>query len=388
MDGTGETFTLTIAPKLAAVEATAWDACAGNDNPFLSYAFLSALEDSGSVGGRTGWRPQHLLLSDPAGRLVACAPLYLKNQSYGEYVFDHGWASAYENAGGRYYPKMQCAVPFTPVPGRRLLIHPEAPAEAESLLIEGMVSFARQSGVSSLHVTFLTKPEWEKLGAAGFLQRIGQQFHWLNEGYKSFDDFLGALNSRKRKSIRKERREAVEHGIEIRTLSGAEITRRHWDAFYDFYLSTSDRKWGSAYLNRSFFDLLGERLGDKVVLVMGERNGTPVCGALNLRGADTLYGRNWGALGDFKFLHFEACYYRAIDYAIEHGLARVEAGAQGTHKIQRGYLPAETYSAHWIRERPFAEAIERFLVQERASIRHQMAELATLSPFRQEETAE
>ncbi len=385
MDGTGDSFTLAIAPGLAAIEAAAWDACAGPDNPFVCHAFLSALEDSRSVGRGTGWRPQHLLLTAPDGRLVACAPLYLKSDSYGEYVFDWGWAQAYENAGGRYYPKLQCAVPFSPVPGPRLLIHPDAPAEAESLLIEGMVTFARQSGVSSLHITFPTQAQWESLGRAGFLQRIGQQFHWHNRGYKSFEDFLGDLASRKRKTIRKERREALEHGIEITTLTGGEITKRHWDAFFRFYMSTSDRKWGSAYLNRSFFDLLGERLGDKVVLVVAERDGELVAGALNLRGSDTLYGRNWGALGDFKFLHFEACYYRAIDYAIEHGLARVEAGAQGTHKIQRGYLPSETYSAHWLREPSFADAVERFLVHERAEIQAQMEGLSEHSPFRQEQ---
>jgi uncharacterized protein len=382
MDGNGDSFTLTIAPKLAAVDATAWDACAGTDNPFVSYGFLSALEDSKSVGARTGWSPQHLLLTDPGGRLVACAPLYLKSHSYGEYVFDHGWAQAYENAGGRYYPKLLCAVPFSPVPGPRLLIHPAAPADAASLLIEGMVTLARQSGVSSLHINFSTRGEWEELGSAGFLQRIGQQYHWHNDGYASFEDFLGALNSRKRKSIRKERREATEHGIEIRTLIGAEITSRHWDAFFQFYMSTSDRKWGSAYLTREFFDLLGERLGDKIVLVVAERSGELVAGALNLCGADALYGRNWGSLGDFKFLHFEACYYRAIDFAITHGLARVEAGAQGTHKIQRGYLPSETYSAHWIRDPGFAAAVDRFLIHEREQVRAQMEELATLSPFR------
>jgi predicted N-acyltransferase len=383
MDGDSDSFSLTIAPKLAAVDGAAWDACAGLDNPFVSHAFLSALEDSQSVGPRTGWRPQHLLLTDPSGRLVACAPLYLKSHSYGEYVFDHGWASAYENAGGQYYPKLQCAVPFTPVPGPRVLVHPEAPAETARVMMTGMVEFARQSKVSSLHITFPTRAEWETLGKAGFLQRIGEQYHWENAGYGSFEDFLGALNSRKRKSIRKERREAARSGLEIRTLTGAEITARHWDAFYEFYLSTVDRKWGSAYLTRRFFDLIGERLGDKIVLVMAEYLGEPVAGALNLKGKDTLYGRNWGSVGEFKFLHFEACYYRAIDYAIEHGLKRVEAGAQGTHKIQRGYLPTETYSAHWLREPSFAAAVSNFLERERAAVRAQMAELATLSPFRQ-----
>ena len=388
MDGDGTGYNLRAAPRLAAIDAAAWDACAGPDNPFVSYGFLSALEDSGSANARAGWQPQHLTLEDPQGRIVACAPLYLKSHSYGEYVFDHGWADAYERAGGRYYPKLQCAVPFSPVPGPRLLLHPDAPADAAQMMIGGMVELAKQLKVSSLHVTFSTETQWQQFGDAGFLQRIGEQFHWENRGYGSFEDFLGALNSRKRKSIRKERREALDGGLEIRTLTGPEITRQHWDAFFGFYMSTSDRKWGSAYLTRSFFDLLGERLGDRVVLILAEHNGEPVAGALNLRGSDTLYGRNWGAVGDFKFLHFEACYYRAIDYAIAHGLARVEAGAQGTHKIQRGYLPSETYSAHWIRDPGFADAVEHFLKRERPAIRAQMAELATLSPFRKEDEAE
>ena len=388
MDGDGTGYNLRVTPRLAALDAAAWDACAGPDNPFVSYGFLSALEDSGSANARAGWQPQHLTLEDPAGRIVACAPLYLKSHSYGEYVFDHGWADAYERAGGRYYPKLQCAVPFSPVPGPRLLLHPDAPADAAQMMIGGMVELAKQLKVSSLHVTFSTETQWQQFGDAGFLQRIGEQFHWENRGYGSFEDFLGALNSRKRKSIRKERREALDGGLEIRTLTGPEITRQHWDAFFGFYMSTSDRKWGSAYLTRSFFDLLGERLGDRVVLILAEHNGEPVAGALNLRGSDTLYGRNWGAVGDFKFLHFEACYYRAIDYAIAHGLARVEAGAQGTHKIQRGYLPSETYSAHWIRDPGFAAAVDHFLKRERPAIRAQMAELATLSPFRKAGEAE
>ncbi|MGB8840156.1 MAG: GNAT family N-acetyltransferase [Aliidongia sp.] len=384
MAGDGANYRLSAASSLAAIDAAAWDACAGADNPFVSYAFLSALEDSGSATARAGWKAQHLTLSDPAGRIIGCAPVYLKTHSDGEYVFDHGWADAYERAGGRYYPKLQCAVPFSPVPGPRLLIRPDAPADAGRLMIGGMVELARQLKVSSLHVTFPTEAQWQEFGTAGLLQRIGQQFHWENRGYGDFEDFLDALNSRKRKAIRKERREALDGGLEIRTLTGDEITARHWDAFHHFYLTTSDRKWGSPYLTRRFFTLLGERLGERVVLVMAFHQGEPVAGALNLRGADTLYGRNWGALGEFKFLHFEACYYRAIDYAIAHGLARVEAGAQGTHKIQRGYLPSETYSAHWIRNPGFAEAVENFLDRERQVIRMEMAELAELSPFRKD----
>jgi uncharacterized protein len=379
------TFSVSVAASINHVEAAAWDACAGADNPFVSHAFLGCLEDSGSATARTGWLPQHLLVRAPDGGLVAAVPLYLKNHSYGEYVFDHGWADAYQRAGGRYYPKLQACVPFSPVPGPRLLIRPEAPAGTRDAVIRGLLAVAQEHKVSSLHITFPTEAEYEVLGEAGFLQRLGVQFHWENNGYASFDDFLAALSSRKRKQIRKERREAADSGLDIRTLGGDEITRRHWDAFNRFYLSTVDRKWGSAYLTRRFFDLLGERLAEKVVLVIAERDGEPVAGALNLRGADTLYGRNWGSTEDYKFLHFEACYYRAIDYAITHGLKRVEAGAQGTHKIQRGYLPQRTFSAHWIRDQNFADAVENFLQRERVGMEREIAALAEYSPFRQDE---
>jgi predicted N-acyltransferase len=383
MDG-GDGFTLRVTDKLGGIDAAEWDACAGTDNPFVSYGFLSALEDSRSASAKTGWLPQHLLLEDGAGKLIGAVPLYLKSHSWGEYVFDHSWADAYERAGGEYYPKLQAAVPFTPVPGPRLLVRPEAPAGAADLLIQGLIEVATRHKVSSLHVTFPKEADWQRLGDAGFLQRVGQQFHWTNDGYASFEDFLGRLNSRKRKQIRKERKAAVEGGITMRTLVGADITPRHWDAFHRFYLSTVDRKWGGAYLTREFFELLPARLGEKIVLVVAERDGRTVAGALNLRGTDTLYGRNWGADDDYPFLHFEACYYRAIDFAIEHRLARVEAGAQGQHKIQRGYLPAETYSAHWIRDPGFRKAIAHFLDRERPAMRAEMAELATLSPFRQD----
>jgi predicted N-acyltransferase len=380
----GDRLTVRVVERLAEVDAASWDACAGDENPFLSHAFLEALEASGSATAKTGWLPQHLVLEDAAGRLLGAVPLYLKSHSYGEYVFDHGWASAYERAGGDYYPKLLAAVPFTPVTGRRLLLAPEAPANAAEILIAALVEVARRHKVSSLHVTFPTEIEWRKLGAAGFLQRIGRQFHWENQGYRDFEDFLGALSSRKRKQIRRERRDAAQ-GLEIESLTGKAIETRHWDAFFRFYMSTSDRKWGSAYLNRKFFDLLGERMADKVVLVMAKKGERYVAGALNLRGRDTLYGRNWGCLGDFPFLHFEACYYRAIDFAIAHGLKRVEAGAQGQHKIQRGYLPVPTYSAHWIRDRNFARAVEDFLVRERRAVEQEMEQLGEeLSPFRRE----
>jgi predicted N-acyltransferase len=371
-----------IVASLAEVPAAAWDACAGDGNPFLCHAFLEALEASGSATAKTGWLPQHLLVEDAAGRLLAAAPLYLKSHSYGEYVFDWGWADAYERAGGRYYPKLQCAVPFTPVPGPRLLVHPEAPEGTQAALIEALGEVARRHRVSSLHVTFATEPEWRALGAAGFLQRQGQQFHWENRGYRDFEDFLDALASRKRKQIRRERRDALAGGLSVRVLTGAEITARHWDAFFRFYLSTSDRKWGDPYLTRRFFDLLGERLPDRVALVVAEKAGTIVAGALNLIGRDALYGRNWGCLGDFPFLHFECCYYQAIELAIARGLARVEAGAQGPHKIQRGYLPVPTYSAHWIADPALARAIEDFLHRETRSIERERDQLTGLSPYR------
>ncbi len=329
----GDSLTVRIVDELAVVAAEAWDACAGPDNPFLCHTFLQALEESGSAARDTGWLPQHLLLEDAAGKLLGAVPMYLKSHSYGEYVFDHGWVSAYERAGGRYYPKLLAAVPFTPVTGPRLLLHPQAGAETADYLIAAMIEVAQRRKVSSLHVNFPLQAEWERLGAHGFQQRLGRQFHWQNEGYQCFDDFLDALNSRKRKQIKRERRDALEGGLEIETLTGGDLRREHWDAFFRFYMSTSDRKWGSAYLNREFFDLLHQRMADKVVLIMAKKNGRYVAGALNLLGSDTLFGRNWGCLGDFPFLHFEVCYYRAIDFAIARGLKRVEAGAQGQHKI-------------------------------------------------------
>jgi hypothetical protein len=378
----GERLTVRIVEQLAQVPAAQWDACAGVDNPFVSHAFLQALEESGSVTSETGWLPQHLLLEDDGGKLLGAVPMYLKNHSHGEYVFDHGWASSYEHAGGRYYPKLQAAVPFTPATGPRLLIHPEAGPEAADYLIAAMVEVAQRCKVSSLHVTFPRRAEWEKLGQGGFLHRLGRQFHWENDGYKSFDDFLEALNSRKRKQIRRERRDAIADGLEIETLNGADLRREHWDAFFRFYMSTSDRKWGSAYLTREFFSLLHDRMADKVVLVMTKKAGRYVAGALNLLGSDTLFGRNWGCIGDWPFLHFELCYYQAIDWAIAHGLKRVEAGAQGRHKIQRGYMPKPTYSAHWIAHTGLRRAVANFVDEERAGIEHDMRRLAEDSPFK------
>lgn len=377
-----------VVKSLSEVSAEAWDACAGTDNPFVRHAFLSALEDSGSATAQTGWMGQHLLIEDPAGGLAACAPLYLKNHSYGEYVFDWGWADAYERAGGRYYPKLQCSVPFTPVTGPRLLVNKAMPggqqSEMRAALIAGMAQLAGNLGVSSVHVTFPTEDEWDALGGGGFLQRIGQQFHWQNKEFSSFDEFLGELNSRKRKNIKKERRAVQEAGLDIRVLEGSDITESYWDAFFQFYMDTTDKKWGQAYLDRRFFSLLGERLGNAVVLIMVENNGRPVAGALNLRGKDTLYGRNWGCVADYKFLHFEACYYQAIDYAIANGLTWVEAGAQGPHKVQRGYLPRKTYSAHWIADRGFRDAVSDFLDDESRGISREMSAYGQFSPFKKQ----
>jgi len=375
-------LTLTLHRRIAEIDALDWDACAGADNPFVSHAFLACVENSGSAGPRTGWLPQHAALRDAAGRLVACAPMYAKSHSYGEYVFDHAWANAFEQAGGRYYPKLQIASPFSPVPGPRFLIRPDS-GVAVADLGAAVVQACRELGLSSVHATFCTEAEWETLGDAGWLQRLGMQFHWHNNGYSHFDDFLAAMSSRKRKTLRRERRDANDCGLEFITLRGPEITAAQWRDFHRFYASTVDRKWGSAYLTPEFFPLLGRALGDKVVLMLALEGGLPVAGALNLMGADTLYGRNWGCDRDYPFLHFELCYYRAIDFAIAQGLARVEAGAQGEHKIQRGYLPAPTYSVHWIRHSGLREAVSRFLVEERAARIEEMAALAELGPFRE-----
>jgi len=378
------TLTLTLHPRIAEISADDWDACAGGGNPFVSHAFLSALEDSGSANARTGWLPQHAVLRTESGHVVAIAPMYAKSHSYGEYVFDHGWADALERAGGRYYPKLQVSVPFSPVPGPRLLRRPGSGVPVATLA-NALEQACLSLSLSSVHVTFCSREEWDGLGDAGWLKRTGMQFHWENEGYAGFDDFLGALSSRKRKVLRRERRDANAAGLTFEALSGADIKEHHWDAFYAFYQSTVDRKWGSAYLTRAFFSLLSERLGDKVVLMFADMDGKPVAGALNLAGDEALYGRNWGCHGDWPFLHFELCYYRAIDWAIEHGLKRVEAGAQGRHKIQRGYLPKPTYSAHWIAHKGLRRAVANFVHEEQAAIEAEMAALAEESPFRKGE---
>ena len=372
-------LSLTLHPHVADIPAAEWDACAGGGNPFVSHAFLSALEDSGSANSRTGWLPQHAALRE-GERIVGVAPMYAKSHSYGEYVFDHAWAHSFERAGGQYYPKLQVAVPFSPVPGPRLLTRPGTPPEA---LAAALTQACRELDLSSVHATFCTAEEQAAFAEAGWLLRVGKQFHWENAGYATFDDFLAQLSSRKRKVLKRERRDANGAGLQFLTLRGADIKPQHWAAFYKFYTSTVDRKWGSAYLTKGFFPLLSERLGDRVVLMMAEHDGRAVAGALNLVGDEALYGRNWGCTGDWPFLHFELCYYRAIEFAIEHKLKRVEAGAQGEHKIQRGYLPRPTYSAHWIEHAGFRRAIADYLERERPAVMAEMAELATYSPYKQ-----
>lgn len=376
-----------VVERIADIARSDWDACAGADNPFVSHDFLDALEQSLSVSAEEGWLPRHLAVYEPDGKLAAVAPLYLKGHSQGEYVFDHSWAHAWERAGGEYYPKLLCAAPFTPVTGRRFLVRPDLDvAVYEAALAEGMRALVERSGVATLHVNFLTKEEWERTADYGFLQRTGQQFHWRNEGYATFQDFLDALSSRKRKNIRKEREAVAAQGVNMHVFTGDELTTSHWDAFYGFYRNTTDRKWGWDYLKRPFFSFLHERMADRVALVMAEYEGEWVAGALNLIGSDTLYGRNWGCTARFKNLHFEACYYQAIEFAIARGLKRVEAGAQGQHKIQRGYLPVETYSAHYIADPNFRRAIADFLRRERAAVGEEIAFLEDFSPFRKPDT--
>ncbi|MDE8346069.1 MAG: GNAT family N-acetyltransferase [Acidocella sp.] len=376
-DGTPH-LSLDVYPHIADVGQEAWDGCAGDDNPFVSYGFLSALEDSGSVGPRTGWHPRYAVLRDEAGAVAAVAPVYAKTNSYGEYVFDHAWANALERAGGRYYPKLQVAVPFSPVPGPRFLAKKDVGVPA---MATALAQLAGELDCSSVHATFCTEAEWRAMGEAGWLTRLGTQYHWENQGYESFDGFLDALASRKRKAIRRERREA-QAGLTFKALSGDALTPAIWEAFYQFYLSTVDRKWGGAYLTAEFFPLLGARLADKIVLMIAEREGKPIAGALNLRSDTVLYGRNWGSTEDVPFLHFELCYYQAIDYAIAHGMARVEAGAQGEHKIQRGYLPRPTYSAHYIRHAGLRRAVAEFLESERAGMAEAMAAMTAESPYK------
>ncbi len=377
-----ETVTFSVLNSILDIPAGQWDALAGQKNPFTSHAFLAALETSGSVAPRTGWSPQHLIALDETGRPRAAAPLYLKSHSYGEYVFDQSWAEAYQRAGGRYYPKLQCAVPFTPVAGPRLLTGPDKTGKWARALTSGMIGLAERLGVSSLHVTFPGEADWTSLRQAGFLARIDRQFHWKNNGYGSFADFLNELSSRKRKAIAKERRKVFEYGVTFRAVTGSDIGESDWDAFYSFYRNTSDRKWGRSYLTRDFFSILGRDMPGQTVLILAEYGGRPVAGALNLLGPHTLYGRYWGAEGAYKLLHFETCYYRAMDFAIDRGLSFVEAGAQGEHKISRGYLPAKTYSAHWIAETAFRDAVSHYLENEVRAVEAEIEDLLMGSPFK------
>ncbi len=398
-----------VVPSLAEVPAAAWDACAAGDagdalkltsedklspelstqafrpNPFVSHVFLSSLEQSFSVGARTGWQPQHLLAEGPDGTLLGAMPCYVKSHSRGEYVFDQGWADAFERAGGDYYPKLQVAAPFTPVTGPRLLARPGPLADAvRGALGDALAEIAADNGLSSAHVTFLTEPEWRLLGERGYLQRTDQQFHWQNEGYASFADFLARLSSRKRKTIRRERKDALSPGIEVAWLTGSDLTESVWDAFFAFYMDTGSRKWGRPYLTREFFSIVGQTMRDRILLVMAKRAGRYIAGAINFIGAGTLYGRNWGAIEHHPFLHFELCYYQAIDYAIAHKLGRVEAGAQGEHKLARGYLPHTTYSAHYVVNPALRRAIAEYLARERAYVQAVGEELAAAAPFRKD----
>ncbi|GGO92528.1 GNAT family N-acetyltransferase [Stakelama pacifica] len=373
-----QSITARIADGVASVPAAEWDACAGAANPFLSHAFLSALEASGSVGPGTGWQALPVIVDDSDGRPAAIAPAYAKGHSQGEYVFDHGWADAWERAGGDYYPKLQIAVPFTPVPGPRLLLRA---AQAAPALIAALEAVTDNNRLSSAHATFVEPDQVAAFRDAGWLIRRGNQFHWANQGYASFDDFLDALASRKRKAVRKERARAVE-GLTIRHLTGSEIQEAHWDAFWEFYQDTGARKWGRPYLTRPFFSLLGETMGDKVLLMFAERDGVPIAGALNLIGEDALYGRYWGCSEDVPFLHFELCYYQAIDAAIARGLARVEAGAQGEHKLARGYVPVPTWSAHYIPDPNFRRAVADYVAHEAAAMAEEQDYLGELAPFK------
>jgi uncharacterized protein len=389
-------ITLEAVPSVSHIAAADWDACANPVphsnrsctntktyyNPFVAHAFFSSLEASGSACARTGWGPRHLLARRD-GVIEGIVPCYLKSHSQGEYVFDRGWADAYERAGGHYYPKLQISVPFTPVTGPRLLIRDGANKdEIGSALASGIIALCQATNASSAHVTFAREGEWQLLAKHGFLRRTDQQFHWHNQGYRSFDDFLATLNSRHRKAIKRERRDALASGITIHALNGSDITEDAWDAFFAFYMETGSRKWGRPYLNRSFFSLIGRSMPQDVLLIMAKRNNRWIAGAINFIGSDTLFGRNWGAIEHHPFLHFEVCYYRAIDFAIANGLKTVEAGAQGEHKIARGYLPQTTYSAHYIADPGLRHAIDDYLKRERSYVAAAARELAEAGPFR------
>ncbi|MCC0057009.1 MAG: N-acetyltransferase [Rhodobiaceae bacterium] len=386
-----DSVTLSVHPAIAEIGKTAWNACAAGldkenpetpSNPFVSFEFLNALEETECVGPHTGWHPAHLALREGA-EVVGCVPAYVKSHSQGEYVFDYGWADAFERAGGRYYPKLQVSVPFTPATGPRLLIRAgQDESFTRARLAEGLTAACGQLDASSVHATFLTAEDAATFDERGYLHREDIQYHWFNDGFAAFDGFLDTLASRKRKAIRRERRQAAENGISFKHLRGSEITEADWDAFFRFYMDTGSRKWGTPYLNRPFFSALGQAMGARVLLIIAVKDGAPVAGALNLIGGDALYGRYWGTLIDQPFLHFETCYYQAIDFAIAHGLSRVEAGAQGPHKLARGYRPVITHSAHWIRHQGLRRAVADYLRSERPAIEREADSLAQHLPFR------
>ncbi len=385
--GDSDKYIVRLEQEISAIKPEAWNALANPEgepaNPFIAHEFLKALEDTGCVGEGTGWAPQHLVLEDETGVIRGCMPVYMKSHSQGEFVFDHGWADAYLRAGGRYYPKLLSAVPFTPVTGRRFLVGAGVGAEkAQRLLVSAAIELTERAGASSFHINFLSEGEWRELGAQGFLLRTDQQFHWRNEGYATFDDYLDQLSSRKRKAVKKERKTALSNDIEIECVSGGEISEAHWDAFFAFYMDTGARKWGDPYLNRSFFSSISQTMPAHVLLILARREGKHIAGALNFIGGDTLFGRYWGCREDHKCLHFEVCYYQAIDYAIRHGLKYVEAGAQGGHKLARGYLPKTTMSAHYIKDPDFRRAVAHYLEHERSHVEMEQSELNLHSPFK------
>lgn len=374
--------TASILHNIGDIEPDVWDKCAsaaGVYNPFVRHKFLAALETSGSVSESTGWQPFHLQVAN-ADETIGVVPMYLKSHSQGEYVFDYAWADAWHRAGGQYYPKLQVSVPFTPATGPRLLCDHNN-TEHQQLLLQACQQVAKQAKVSSLHMTFMTEAQWQLAADHGLLRRMDQQFHWHNGGYANFDDFLAELASKKRKNLKRERREALSNGIEIEWLTATDLTVEHWDAFYGFYLDTGQRKWGSPYLNRGFFSEIHETMPEDILLIMAKREGRYIAGALNFIGGDTLFGRNWGCIEDHRFLHFEVCYYQAIDFAIARGLKKVEAGAQGSHKVARGYLPHATHSAHWIADPGFRDAVARFVDEERDYVNQDMAYIDEHSPF-------
>lgn len=381
------TLTARLYGPATTIGRAAWNACANPEgvsspHPFTRYDFFAACEGSGAAIAANGWRPCHLAIED-SGKIVGLLPLYLKNHSQGEYVFDHGWADAFERAGGAYYPKLQASVPFTPVTGKRFLIapgHDETRIRRE--LLQAATIAAAELETSSVHITFVTQEEWMEAGAAGYLQRTDQQFHWENQGYENFEAFLGQLTSAKRKNLRKERASVREAGIEFEWLTGSDLTEAHWDLFFAFYMDTGDRKWGRPYLTRSFFSMIGQTMADQVLLILARRGSKYIAGALNFFGDGVLYGRNWGSLEYVPFLHFETCYYQAIDFAIAHGLKRVEAGAQGEHKLLRGYMPTPTYSVHHIVHPGLRRAVGDYLVREREAVSDQIQTLAQYGPFR------